>query len=320
MPILELNDANLLLAASTIQTGGLVAFPTETVYGLGANALDAGAVAAIFSAKGRPATNPVIVHVRSVDAAAEVAEVNEIATRLMDAFWPGPLTLVLPKRANVPDVVTAGGSTVAVRQPNHPVAQRLLDIAGVPIAAPSANRSEAISPTRAEHVLASLGEKILILDGGPSEVGLESTVLDVTVDPPRMLRPGMVTVAQIESALDTKLASTLGADVDIARSPGQMPRHYAPNTPLSIVDDVWAVANAARHQVAVIAWSAPRVDDYGDFMIWVLTDNPVVYAASLYETLHEVDVAGVDEILVERVPDGQAWAAIRDRLTRAAAK
>jgi len=320
MPILEVNDANMALAASTIRAGGLVAFPTETVYGLGANALDADAVAAIFAAKGRPATNPVIVHVRSTQAAAEVAEVNDIATRLMDAFWPGPLTLVLPRRANVPDVVTAGGSTVAVRQPKHPVAQRLLDLAGVPIAAPSANRSESISPTRAEHVMSSLGDRVdIILDGGWTEVGLESTVLDVTVDPPQILRPGMVTSAQIAEVLGYEL-STVTRSHEIARTPGAMPRHYAPRTPLRIVEDVWATARDATHKVAVIAW---RNSDIGDFNIFpnsYLGDDPANYAKNLYDVLHEIDTWGVDEILVEGVPDGEAWAAIRDRLSRAAAK
>ena len=318
MPILEVNEENLLRAASTIQTGGLVAFPTETVYGLGANALDADAVVGIFAAKGRPATNPVIVHVRSAQAAAEVAEVNGVAERLMNAFWPGPLTLVLPRRANVPDVVTAGGSTVAVRQPKHPVAQRVLDIAGVPIAAPSANRSESISPTLAEHVLASLGDRVdIILDGGPCEVGLESTVLDVTVDPPQILRPGMVTSARIAEVLGHEL-STVTRPHEIARTPGAMPRHYAPKTPMRIVDDVWSTAAASSRRCAIIAWSVPQIDESGPHRVWLLYDDPIEYAANLYLTLHEADAADVDEILVERVPYGDAWTAIRDRLARAA--
>ena len=319
MSILESNPANLSVAASTIREGGLVAFPTETVYGLGANALDAEAVARIYEAKGRPATNPVIVHVASAEAADDVAEVNDLARRLMAAFWPGPLTLVLPKRANVPDIVTAGGPTVAVRQPRHPIAQGLLDAAGVPFAAPSANRSEAISPTRAEHVLSSLGDAILILDGGPTEVGLESTVLDVTVDPPRVLRPGMVAAAQIATVLGYEL-STEVSDHKIVRTPGAMPRHYAPKTPLRIVDNVWTAARNAAHKVAVIAWRNSDIDDFNNFPNSFLGDDPANYAHNLYDILHEMDEWDIDEILVERLPDGEAWAAIRDRLSRAAAK
>ncbi len=179
-------------AAEVLRRGGLVAFPTETVYGLGANALDPNAVAGIFHAKGRPANNPVIVHVAEArDVLRVVADWPEIAERLAQRFWPGPLTLVLPKRAGVPDVVTAGGPTVAVRVPAHPVALALLRAVGVPIAAPSANRSTQLSPTRAEHVQRGLDGLIdLILDGGPTTGGLESTVLDVTTTPPRLLRPG----------------------------------------------------------------------------------------------------------------------------------
>src|SRR4051794_21935732 len=190
-------------AAELIRAGRLVAFPTETVYGLGANALDAAAVARVFQAKGRPPTNPLIVHLDGVDQIAQVAAGwPKVAVRLAERFWPGPLTLVLPKRPEVPDVVTAGGPTVAVRVPAHPVAQALLRAAGVPVAAPSANRSTELSPTTAAHVLRGLDGRIeLILDGGPTPGGIESTVVDVTASPLRLLRPGLVTPAELEAVV-----------------------------------------------------------------------------------------------------------------------
>ncbi|MCS6777324.1 MAG: L-threonylcarbamoyladenylate synthase, partial [Chloroherpetonaceae bacterium] len=195
--------------ADCLRAGGLVAFPTETVYGLGASALDAAAVARIYAAKGRPAHNPVIVHVADVvQARSLVTEWPEQADLLAARFWPGPLTLVLPRNAQVPDIVAAGGPTVAIRWPAHPVAQALIRAAGVPVAAPSANRSMHISPTRAEHVLRGLTGKIdLVLDGGPTPGGIESTVLDVTAMPPRLLRPGLVTAGQIAQVVGTVLTS-----------------------------------------------------------------------------------------------------------------
>src|SRR5262249_4015308 len=226
--------------------GGLVAFPTETVYGLGASALDAVAVGRIFAAKGRPANNPVIVHVACAEEAQALAAVwPESAARLAARFWPGPLTLVLPRCAIVPAVVTAGGPTVAIRVPAHPVALALLAEARIPIAAPSANRSTSLSPTRAEHVLRGLDGRIeMILDGGPTAGGLESTVLDVTTEPPRLLRPGLITPGQIEAEVGAvarprlpRSVSERGAPAskEPARSPGLSRRHYAPTTPLECV-------------------------------------------------------------------------------------
>ena len=221
------DEAALTEAAQRLCAGELVAFPTETVYGLGANALDAVAVAKIYAAKGRPATNPIIVHVASVEQAKALAKTwPSIADELAAAHWPGPLTLVLEKADGIPDIVTAGGTTVGIRIPNHPVALELLRRAGVPIAAPSANRSEEVSPTQACHVADSLGEfvdDLLILDGGPCEVGIESTVLDVTCDPPRVLRPGMVSRQDLTVLLPQIIAGP--TEESIARSPGQMLRH-----------------------------------------------------------------------------------------------
>ena len=318
-------------AARILRAGGLVAFPTETVYGLGANALDAAAVERIFAAKARPATNPLIVHIASPDDLAQLADVGAQAEgtwlamplqTLIARFWPGPLTLVLTKKPAVPDGVTAGGPTVAVRMPRHPVALALIAAAGVPLAAPSANRSEQLSPTRAEHVARSLGDAIdLILDGGPTDVGLESTVLDLTEWPPRLLRPGMVTVAEIEAVLGIALAVAPPAPnseaAESARSPGQMPRHYAPRTPLRVVPDAWAEAAQAAAPVAALAHTSPPADLPSSVYAAVLPAEPHAYAARLYETLHNLDALGVSLILVQAVPETDDWLAVRDRLERA---
>jgi L-threonylcarbamoyladenylate synthase len=320
--ILQVTEDTLSEAAAVLRQGGLVAFPTETVYGLGANALDAEAVARIFAAKGRPATNPVIVHVSSSDDLANLADIGGSTAAplqmLMDEFWPGPLTLVLPRKSIVPDIVTAGGPTVAVRMPNHPMALALLRAAGVPLAAPSANRSEQLSPTRAEHVAESLGEDVdMVLDGGTTEVGLESTVIDLTEWPPRLLRPGMVTAAQIEAVLGVALAvksDTHGP----ARAPGQMARHYAPDTPLHLVSDIWAEA-ANTPNAAVLAYTPPTNPPPAHLRAAaVLRREPRAYAAALYETLHRLDSLGASVLLVEAPPDTDDWLALRDRLQRAA--
>jgi L-threonylcarbamoyladenylate synthase len=340
---------SLTLAAETIRIGGLVAFPTETVYGLGANALDPDAVQRIFTAKGRPATNPVIVHISDAADLGRLAEEVPAAAPLIDRFWPGPLTLVFVKKPSVPDIVTAGGPTVAVRMPDHPVALALLRAAGTPIAAPSANRSEQLSPTRAEHVAASLGDTVdMVLDGGPCSVGLESTVLDVTVWPPRILRPGMVTAADIESVLDIAPAEGPAAistasghpvaapaddiqsgarsdlpdsiSADIARSPGQMTRHYAPRKPLTVTTDAAAAVIAAGGPAAVLVLGdAPAGLPNAPHIITMPAD-PDRYAAALYAALHDADQSSAAAIIVEAVPDGPRWRAVRDRLSRAAAK
>src|SRR5262245_38161177 len=224
-------------AAEVLGAGGLVAFPTETVYGLGANALSSDAVSGIFVAKGRPANNPVIVHVASVAQAREIVDDwPATAAILADRFWPGPLTLVLPRKDRVPDVVTAGRGTVAVRVPTHPVALALIRAAGLPVAAPSANRSSELSPTRAAHVLKGLDGRIdLLLDAGPTPAGIESTVLDVSVSAPRLLRPGPIVVADLERMIGPILRAEATAPPDgPLPSPGMMARHYAPQTPLDL--------------------------------------------------------------------------------------
>jgi L-threonylcarbamoyladenylate synthase len=315
-------------AAAVIRAGGLVAFPTETVYGLGANALDAAAVARIFEAKGRPATNPVIVHVLDAPEARNVASNwPETASKLAGRFWPGPLTLVVPKSETVPPIVTAGGETVAVRCPNHPVARALIREAGVPIAAPSANRSTELSPTRAEHVLKGLNGRIdLLLDGGPCSGGIESTVVDLTGDVPRVLRPGLITVPMLEEVCGRV---EVGAkDEGVSRSPGQMAKHYSPRAEVWLCDGFAELEDAAewsfvdRCRAGVIEWNGnPLARRTSEWVIWrSLPSDPREYAARLYDTLHELDQQGVTRILVEMPPDTPEWAAVRDRLARAAAK
>lgn len=311
-------------AAELIRAGKLVAFPTETVYGLGANALDTDAVRSIFTAKGRPSTNPVIVHVPDAGSALNLVSAwPETAERLAAAFWPGPLTLVLPRAAIVPDVVTGDGPTVAIRAPAHPVAQALLVASRVPIAAPSANRSSNLSPTTADHVLRTLRGRIdLVLDGGPTASGIESTVLSLAVEPPILLRPGPITRAQIESLigqLAASLPSAAGENVALP-SPGMLARHYAPRTPLEIggADRVRELLDAGLR----IAWLGFDTGSpfAADRLIYIpMSTDPTNYAALLYATLHACDDANVDRIVVTPPPDDDAWAAIRDRLTRAAA-
>jgi L-threonylcarbamoyladenylate synthase len=307
-------------AAEVIRSGGLVAFPTETVYGLGANALNWAAVESIFAAKGRPAHNPVIVHIASADQLDDVAVSPGIfVSTLADAFWPGPLTLVLPKRECVPDVVTGGGSTVGVRVPNHLVALELLRKSGVPIAAPSANRSESVSPTRADHVAESLGAAVdLILDGGPCLFGIESTVLDVSADPPTILRPGAITAAQIARAI---LVEPRHSDPDLgftgpAGSPGRMRRHYAPLARLQISSD--ALDYASRLDCAGVITHLLAPGSQPGPLLRVLPDTPQGYARMLYAALRELDLAGAKWIFVQAVPQTPEWLAVRDRLQRAA--
>ncbi len=302
-------------AAELLRTGRLVAFPTETVYGLGANALDAMAVRSIFTAKGRPASNPVIVHVADPAQVVNVAASwPETAARLAARFWPGPLTIVVPKKTGIPDEVTAGGPTVAVRCPNHLVARELIRVAGVPIAAPSANRSTELSPTRAEHVLKGLNGRIdLILDGGPCAGGIESTVVDVTGSVVRLLRPGLISVPMLEVVVGSV---EVGAKPDsVARSPGQMAKHYSPRTAVVLAED--ADGEHQRLRAAGL-----RVMSVGFDLIWdyrYISNDPAEYATDLYAILHELDDGRFDRIVIEMPPDTPEWAAVRDRLTRAAA-
>jgi L-threonylcarbamoyladenylate synthase len=290
-------------AARLIRAGKLVAFPTETVYGLGANALDEAAVARIFVAKGRPRTSPLIVHVDSVEMARGLASWwPQAAETLAQRYWPGPLTLVVPKRPEIPDVVTAGLQTVGLRMPAHPLALELIRAAGVPIAAPSANRFTELSPTAAEHVPQSLAD--YVLDGGPARVGIESTVLSL-VDRPLLLRPGVIPLPEIEALIGpVETLGTFDAEPGPHASPGMHPRHYRPATPLYLLSpgDSPPAGNGA--------WL--RIGREMPF-------DPREYAALLYETLHRLDAQGLDWIAVERPPETPEWAGVLDRLRRAAA-
>jgi L-threonylcarbamoyladenylate synthase len=313
-------------AAEVLRRGGLVAFPTETVYGLGAAALDPAAVARIFEAKGRPATNPLIVHVTGAEEArALTAAWPEAAARLATRFWPGPLTLVLPRNARVPDLVTAGGLTVAIRVPAHPVALALLRATALSVAAPSANRSTGLSPTRAEHVLRGLGGRIdLILDGGPTAGGLESTVLDMTTDPPRLLRPGLVTPAEIEAEIGPILRPgqpSKKAAGHPLRSPGQLRRHYAPSMPLEcITEDGGKRVEELLREGLRVGWVRLEIVEgqtRAGLVVSALPREPAAYAAGLYAVLHALDEAGVDRIVVTLPPETEEWLAVHDRLRRA---
>lgn len=313
-------------AAAVLVGGGLVAFPTETVYGLGADALRPEAAERIFAAKGRPAVNPLIVHVLDTDQArALVTNWPERAQSLAERFWPGPLTLVLPKSRLVPDVVTAGGPTVAVRVPAHPVARALLAAAERPVAAPSANRSTRVSATSADHVEEALAGRIeMIVDGGPTPGGLESTVLDLTGEVPRILRPGLINILELEAALGMPLgaAPATAESGGALPSPGMLDRHYAPRVPLVLGGgDGWdevQTALAAGKRVGWLALGVPRAAVPRDVMLIWLPEDVSQYSARLYAALHAFEASGVEQIVAALPPAGPEWLAVQDRLRRAA--
>ncbi|MFN2565076.1 MAG: L-threonylcarbamoyladenylate synthase [Gemmatimonadaceae bacterium] len=324
-------DAEVIArAAELLRRGELVAFPTETVYGLGAHALDERAVHRIFEAKGRPSYNPLIVHVSGVEEARRVAaDWPRPAHKLAERYWPGPLTLVLPKRPEVPDVVTAGLASVAIRVPAHAVARSLLRAAGVPVAAPSANRSTELSPTTARHVEKSLGDRVaLILDGGPTDVGIESTVLDLSGSAPVLLRPGRISAEDLEPFVGPIARLTAAPRGEGPRpAPGMLERHYAPRATLLLVDPSDATdAERTRLRVRQEAQRGGRVGALvrgGAAMpdahrVIAMPHTADEYARRLYAALHELDDAGCTLIVVDRVPADGAWAAVADRLERAA--
>jgi len=297
-----LSDADITRAAALIRAGELVAFPTETVYGLGTNALDTAAIDKIYAAKGRPPSSPLIVHVSSIEMARGlVREWPEQAEKLSRKFWPGPLTLVLPKQPHVPDRLTAGLDTVGVRMPANPIAQALIREAGVPIAAPSANLFSELSPTTAQHVRDAMEDKVaMVLDGGRTTVGIESTVLSLAGSGAVLLRPGMVTRQEIEAVIGP--VQVLGPLEEGAHaSPGRHARHYSPKTPLILVERGEGLPG-------------------GRGICLQMPTDPREYAAVLYERLHDADAQGWDWIAIERPPCGDEWSAIRDRLERAAAR
>jgi len=301
--------------------GGLVAFPTETVYGLGADGLNPKAVGRIYSAKGRPAANPVILHVADAASARDlVSRWPAEAQFLADHLWPGPLTLVLPASDRVPAIVRAGGPSVALRCPSHPVALALIRATESPLAAPSANRSQHLSPTRAEHVASSLGEAVdLILDAGPTTAGLESTILDLSGERPRILRPGPITPAEL-SALIGPIELWEGAiqSGDVQAAPGMAERHYSPRARLELLS---AGANCSWDQsrTAYVGFGTLPVLPDGVRCVLLPLDSGSV-GTRLYALLHELDEAGFERIIVAQPPAGEAWLAVRDRLQRASTR
>jgi L-threonylcarbamoyladenylate synthase len=312
--------AGLQEAARILKSGGLVGMPTETVYGLAADAFQALACAKIFEAKARPAFDPLIVHLASQDWLERVAlGVPEEARRLAAAFWPGPLTLVLPKRPEIPGIVSSGLDTVAVRVPAHPVALELLRLAGTPLAAPSANRFGGLSPTRAQHVVLGLGDAVpLVLDGGPCSVGVESTIVDLSRGKPRLLRPGGLPRESIEAALGYALE--LGpAELEKPLAPGQLASHYAPVTRLELLQGP-ASEDAGDPSLGLLAFSkAPGHHHYGEVEVLSPRGDLAEAAARLFDCLHRLDGLRLDGIDAEPVPPHGLGLAILDRLTRASA-
>lgn len=334
--LISTNDVSLFetavaRAAQLLRAGQLVALPTETVYGLTANAWDADAVRRIFEVKGRPSHNPIIVHVASLELARRcVSDWPPQADRLAGAFWPGPLTLVLPRSPEIPDVVTANGPTVGVRWPDHPFIQAVIRACGFPLAAPSANRSNQVSPTNAEHVRKDFGSRIsLIVDGGQSQVGIESSVLDLTCSPPRLLRPGMIHMESLLAVMGGKLLHRSGPDWSggaeaFLRSPGLLPKHYSPKARLLLLqwrdeNDLAAqlsTCQVQRGKIHVIAHhSIPLSRNFG--RVAVIPHDAEAFARDIYAELHRCDEAGAELIIVEAPPLGEEWRAIADRLSRA---
>lgn len=315
------SPADIARAADLLRAGGLVAFPTETVYGLGADAASAPALARLFAAKGRPVDHPVIVHVAHAAAiAAWAREIPPEAWTLAERLWPGPLTLILRRAPGVLDQVTGGQDTVGLRVPGHLVARALLEVFGGGLAAPSANRFGRVSPTTAAHVATELGSLVdAVVDGGPCDVGLESTILDLSGGTPRLLRPGAISVETIQDLLGVGVSS--GATGG-PRAPGRLALHYAPDTPLQLTDPATtaAVARArvaAGEAVAVLA-TRPASDDAPGVRWMVMPEDPVQYGRLLYARLREVDGWRCARVIVEQPPAGAPWDAIRDRLRRAA--
>lgn len=307
-------------AVEILRAGSVVAFPTETVYGLGADAFSEKAVGEIYRLKNRPGWNPLIVHVADVAAARELAaEWPEAADKLAAAFWPGPLTLVV-RRAEHLDGVGADNATIAVRVPAHEVALRLLKASGLPLAAPSANRSESISPTTAEHVVRSLPDVPLVLDGGPCSWGIESTVLDLTTPVPTLLRPGALPLRALRDVTGAiALRDTETADGTARPSPGMSRRHYAPRAETLLLRDLRSADRSGLPQPsAILTYEGAPSPPYGE-MLEVLSGDPREYAADLYAALHRLDDAGAGSILIQEPPSSEDWLAVRDRLSRAAA-
>lgn len=305
--------AAIRAAAEALRRGELVAFPTETVYGLGAHALDVRAVAKIFEAKGRPRFDPLIVHVADPSALEAITATDDPRLRtLAERFWPGPLTLVVPKRPEVPDLVTAGHTSVAVRVPAHPVAQALLQEAAIPVAAPSANRFGAISPTRAEHVRGQLDVQH-VLDGGPCDVGVESTILSLLEPEPTLLRAGGLPLEALEGALGRIRIPEEAALMTL--SPGRQTRHYAPRTPLRLSE-----APTPAPEAGLLSLGPAPIEGWGAVEVLSATSDLAEAASNLFAAMRRLDAAGLERIYATEVPAHGLGLAIRDRLSRAADK
>ncbi|MBD5805103.1 Threonylcarbamoyl-AMP synthase [Azoarcus sp. Aa7] len=331
-PALQPDADDIRRAAELLRAGELVGMPTETVYGLAADALNVDAVGKIFSAKGRPVDHPLIVHLPDAAHLTRWARaIPKEAIALANAFWPGPMTLILKREEGVPDAVTGGQDTVGLRVPDHPVALALLRAFDSGIAAPSANRFGRISPTTAAHVREELGDKVaLVLDGGPCQVGIESTILDLSRDTPVILRPGAISADDIARVIGRRPATrtahaeegAAAADSDRPRVSGSLAAHYAPRTPLQLIPAARLVEEAATlagegSRVAVLARTCPDPRDAR--LIWRnAAADPAGFAHDLYASLRELDACGADFIVVEALPDVPDWQAIADRLGRAA--
>lgn len=315
--IIDSNAENIKRAADEIIAGEIVAFPTETVYGLGADGLNPTAVAKIFEAKQRPTFNPLILHIASRDQLKELVEIeNDKIYKLINAFWPGPLTLVLPKKEVVPDIVTAGNSTVAIRMPQHPIAKALIEACGRPIAAPSANQFGFLSPTTAEHVEKQLGTKVnIILDGGKSDVGVESTIVEITKDKVYLLRHGGISFEQLKEVCDS--VEIKEANPDKPNAPGQLLHHYAPNIPLRFISDV-SVEDIKGKKLGGLFFKVNNTNfEFKHVELLSETGDMTEAAANLFSHLHNLENENLDLILVEPIEERGLGIAIMDRLIKA---
>lgn len=311
-------------AVKLLKAGKLVAIPTETVYGLAADANNPKAIAKIFKAKGRPSSHPLIVHISSDKELKNWAiDIPKVAYKLTKKFWPGPLTLILKKAPHVASIITGGQNTVAIRCPNHPLTQTLLKAFKSGLVAPSANRFGHVSPTTAEHVKSDLGKKVdYILNGGPCKIGIESTILDLTVDPPNILRPGMISAKALSQVLKKRISFYDSK----TRAPGSLPKHYSPKTPAILVKSkeiISSINQAKRKKIVVLARKEmPKLirESFKKMQWFVLPKTPNDYAQTLYEKLREADRFKYDLIMIEDVPNKPEWVAIKDRLNRATKK
>jgi L-threonylcarbamoyladenylate synthase len=315
--IIESSKKNIKQAALEIMSGDIVAFPTETVYGLGADGLNPTAVAKIFEAKQRPSFNPLILHIASRDQLKELVNIeNDVVYTLINKFWPGPLTLVLPKRDAVPDIVTAGNSTVAVRMPQHPIAKALIEACNRPIAAPSANQFGFLSPTTAEHVEKQLGDKVkTILDGGKSDVGVESTIIEVTGEKVFLLRHGGISLEQLKEVCGSVEEKVL--DLEKPNAPGQLFHHYAPNIPMKFISEI-TEAEINGSKLGGLFFKANNSEiKFEHVEILSKEGNMREAAANLFLHLHELENKNLELILVEPIEENGLGIAIMDRLVKA---